>query len=298
MDTQQFLRDLQSDNPDTRFAAWRQAGTAPAAVIPQLGKIAASQDPGVAKAGREALATIVHSVGKDPMTANRAAAVKGLLDLTGSDNTPAVRVHAMRLLSNIAGEESVPAIGKQLSNPELREEAAFTLERIGGGAVVKAFMAAYRDSKDDFRPRILAALGHLRAAEATELVTEAMRSPNKDVALAAARAFGRTGRKPAGQIPAVALTGTWDQIEYADSQLRYADGRAKDGDTAEAMRVYRTMLDRPEEHLQCAAIIGIAKLNTAEAASAIMPKLKSSNSKVRITAATAWKGMAAARSGT
>jgi hypothetical protein len=293
MDTQQFLRDLQSENPDARFAAWRQAGTVPPSVIPQLGKIAASPDPGIAKAGREALTTMVHSVGKDRAAPNRAAVVKALVDLTGPENALPVRVHALRLLSNVAAEDSVPAIAKQLGSPELREEAAFALERIPGPAAAKAFMAAYRDAKDDFRPRILAALGHLRAAEATELVVEAMRSPNKDVALAAAKAFGRIGRKPSGQIPAVAVTGTWDQIEYADSQLRYAEGRAKDGDTAEALRVYRAALDRPEEHLQCAGILGIAKLGTPEAAAAIMPKLKSGNAKVRITAANAWKGMAA-----
>jgi HEAT repeat protein len=293
MDTQQFVRDLQSDNPDVRFAAWRQAGTVEPSVIPELGKIAASQDPGVAKAGREALTTIVHSVGKSRTAANRAAVVKGLVDLTGSDSALPVRVHALRLLSNVAGEESVPAIAKFIGNPELREEAAFTLERIGGATVTKAFIAAYQDAKDDFRPRILAALGHLRAAEATELATQAMRSSNKDIAVAGARAFGRIGRKPSGQMPALSVTGTWDQIEYADSQLRYAEGRARDGDAAEALRVYRAALDRPEEHLQCAAVVGIAKLGTPEAAAAIMPKLKSSNSKVRITATNAWKGMAA-----
>jgi HEAT repeat protein len=251
----------------------------------------------VAKAAREALTTMVHSVGKDPAAANRAAVVKGLVDLTGSDYPLPVRVHALRLLSNVGAEDVVPAIAKQLANSELREEAAFTLERIGGPASVKALMAAYRDSKDDFRPRILAALGHLRAAEATELVTEAMRSSNKDVALAGAKAFGRIGRKPAGQIPAVAVSGTWDQIEYADSQLRYAESRARDGDGAEALRVYRTALDRPEEHLQCAAIIGIAKLGTPEAAATIMPKMKSANSKVRISAAKAWNGMASRQGG-
>lgn len=284
MDNQQFVRDLQSDNADARFAAWRQAGDVPPSVIPQVGKLAGSQNPGVAKAGREALTTMVHSVGKDPAAANRAAVVSGLLELTGASNPLPVRVHAMRLLSNIAGEDAVPAIAKQLASAELREEAAFTLERIGGPAATRAFLSAYRDAKDDFRPRILAAFGHLRAAEAVDVLVEAMRSTNRDVALAGAKAFGRIGRKPAGSMPST---------DHADSQIRYAEGRARDGDTAEALRVYRTMLDRPEEHLQSAAVIGIAKLGTPEAAAAILPKLKSSNSKVRITAANAWKGMAA-----
>ena len=51
---------------------------------------------------------------------------------------------------------------------------------------------------------------------------------------------------------------------------------------------------RPEEHLQCAAIIGLSKTNTPEAASLIFTKLKSDNNNVRITAAKAWAAMAKA----
>ena len=60
----------------------------------------------------------------------------------------------------------------------------------------------------------------------------------------------------------------------------------------EATRIYRMALERPEAHLQCAGIIGIAKLGTPEAATAIFPKLKSANRTVRITAENAWRGMA------
>ena len=54
------------------------------------------------------------------------------------------------------------------------------------------------------------------------------------------------------------------------------------------MRIYKQALDREAEHWQCAAIIGMAKLGTPEAAAAILPKLKSTDSKVRITAEKAW----------
>jgi hypothetical protein len=123
---------------------------------------------------------------------------------------------------------------------------------------------------------------------------EAMRAPNKEIAVAGVKAFGRIGKKPAGALrtPDEKALSDWQRIDQIDSLLRYADAQAKEGNAAEAMRVYKTALDRPEEHWQCAAILGIAKIGTPDAASAIFPKLKSANPKVRITAGKAWKSIA------
>lgn len=296
-DSQKFLADIQSSNADTRFAAWRQAGEVSPSVIPQLGKLAASTNPGIAKAAREALTTMTHSVGKDPASPNRAAVVKGLMDLAEPSYDGSVRTHALRLLSQIAGEDSVPAIAKWLNDPEQREEAIYCIERIPGNASNKSLIAAYATAKDDFKPRILAALGHRRVGEAADLCAEAMRSTNKDVAIAGVKAFGRIGRKVAAapRYPDPKNLSEWQRIDQMDSMLRYADAQAKEGNAAEALRVYKMALDRPEEHWQSAAIVGIAKLGTIEAATLIHPKLKSDNRKVRITAENAWKGMASAK---
>ncbi len=294
-DDKKFLDDLQSESADVRFAAWRQAGEASPAVIGPLGKLVGSEKPGVAKAAREALTTMTHAVGKDTGAANRAAVVKGLLDLAGAGSALPVRVHALRLLSGVAGEGSVAAIARWIQAPDVREEVVYCIERIPGDASIKALLAAYKDAGDDFKPRILAALGHRRAGEALALSVEAMRSPNQEIAVAAVKAFGRIGRKPAGVLrpPEEKGLSEWQRIDQLDSLLRYADAQAKGGDVAEAMRIYRSALERPQEHWQCAAIIGIAKIGTAEAAAAILPKLKSNHRTVRITAEKAWKSMAA-----
>ena len=292
-DDQKFLSDIQSESADTRFAAWRQAGEASPAVIPQLGKLAASQ-AGVGKAAREALTTMTHSVGKDPASANRAGVVEGLLEISGPAYALPVRVHALRLLSNIAGEDSVPAIAKWIGGAELREEVVYCLERIPGEASNQALMAAYKDAPDDFKPRILAALGHRRAPNAVSLCLEAMRSPNKDIAVMGARAFGRIGKKPAAppRYPDTKAFSETQATDVIDGMLRYADAQVKEGNMAEAMAVYKSALERPQEHWQCAAVIGLARIGSADAAAAIFPKLKSDNRKVRITAENAWKSMA------
>ncbi|MBI3683126.1 MAG: hypothetical protein HY235_22365 [Acidobacteria bacterium] len=284
MQNNKLLQDIQSDNADVRFAAWRAAGAAEPAVIAELVKLVGSSNPGVAKAAREAITTIVHTAGKDPSAPQRAALVQQLLSLAGSGGVEA-RVLAFRLLSNIAGEDSVTAIAKYLSNAGLREEVVYCLERIPGAAANKALMGAYRTAADEFKPRILAALGHRRAPEAAALCLDAMRSPNKDLAAAAVRAFGRIGRKPPGAF-------RWPDGAEIDAMLRYADAQRDQGNHGEAMRVYKTALARPEEHLQCAAIHGIARMGTAEAATAIFPLLKSPDARVRITAQKAWRRMA------
>lgn len=291
---QQFLSDLRSADKNVRFAAWRRADEMSPAVLPQLGRLAASDQPGPAKAAREAIVTMVHAVGRDAAPEKRAAVVKQLLALAGEVYAPAVRTLALRQLSLVAGEGAAPAIAAWLKNPQLREEAVFCLERIPGGAPSKALLAAYREAGDDFKPRILAALGHRRAEEALGVAVEAMRSANKEIAMAGVKAFGRIGGKPAAapRFPETKELSEWQRIERQDSLLRYADAQAARGDAAEAMRLYRTALDRPEEHWQCAAIIGLAKLGTAEAAAAIFPKLASAQRNVRITAEKAWRGMA------
>jgi HEAT repeat protein len=296
-DAKTFLNRLQSDDAATRFAAWRSAGEAPPSTIPELGKLAASPQPGVSKAAREALSTMVHSVGKDPGVPNRAAVIKGLLEIASPSSALSVRVHALRLLSHIAGEDSVPMIAALLANAELREEAIYAIERIPGAAADRELLKAYESARDDFKPRVLAALGHRRVAAAATLCLQAMRSSTPEVAVAAVRAFGRIGTKPpAAEIPRIdetALSIT-QKTEAADALLRYADSQSRAGNAAEAMRVYRTALDRPEPHWQCAAIIGIARTGTPEAAAAIFPKLKSANRTVRITAENAWRSMAGA----
>jgi hypothetical protein len=294
-DDQKFLADIQSDNADTRFAAWRAAGSVSAAVIPQLGRLAANEKPGVARAAREALTTMAHAVGKDLQDKKRPEVVKGLLELTGSGYALPARVLALRLLSGIAGEDSVPAIAKWIQTPELFEEAVYCLERIPGEASVKALMAAYPAARDEFKPRLLAALGHLRARAAAGLCAEAMKSSNLEIAVAGVKAYGRIGVKaaPPPKYPEPKTLSEWQRIEEMDSLLRYADAQVEAGNAADAMAIYKTALAREEEHWQCAAVIGLAKIGTPEAAAAILPKTKSTNRTVRITAANAWKSMAA-----
>ena len=54
MDTRKFLNDIQSNDADVRFNAWRAAGEVDPVVISDLGKLAGSSTPG----GRTTVATL------------------------------------------------------------------------------------------------------------------------------------------------------------------------------------------------------------------------------------------------
>jgi HEAT repeat protein len=207
-----------------------------------------------------------------------------------------VRTVALRHLSLIGGDETVPVAAKLLRNAELQEEAAFCLERIPGSVSTAALMTALREVGESFKPRILAALGHRRAEEAADLCAAAIGSKNIDIAMSAMKATARIGKKPAVEVkpPNYDSLSGWQKVEYADSILRFADDQVRRGATQDAIKHYRDFLNRPEEHLQCAAIIGLSKTNTSEAAGLIFTKLKSDNSTVRITATKAWAAMAKA----
>ena len=291
-----FLADIRNANADIRYAAWSRAGEMDPEVIPQLGKLLTAEQPGVRKAAGEALKNIVHSAGKEPGGGRRAAVVRQLIALTADGQLVWVRTVALRHLSLIGGDETVPAAAKLLRNAELQEEAAFCLERIPGSASTAALMAALPQVSDAFKPRILAALGHRRAEEAADLCAAAISSKDIDIAMAGMKAAARIGKMPAVAVKPPnyeSLTG-WQKVEYTDSILRFADDQVRRGATQAAIQHYRDMLNRPEEHLQCAAIIGLSKTNTPDAAGLIFPKLKSDNNNVRITAAKAWAAMAKA----
>ena len=308
--SEQFLAEIKSDDEDVRYKAWAMAEQMEPDVIPELSSLLLDKDPGVRKAAGEALKNVVHSVGKDidaaAMAANagrpddpgaknkRQGIVDQLLSLLDGKRDQIEKATALRHLSLIATADDVPTISKGVGDEDLKEEVVFCLERIPGKTAEQALLSALPAATDDFKPRILAALGHRRADEAMPACLEAMKSLDSTIAMAAMKAVGRIGGRVGGEIPWPSSDGLsdWQKIEFTDSLLRFADGQVERGAPDQAWPIYKQMLDREEEHLQCAAIVGLASINTAQAAAAIFPKLSSDDHKVRITAQKAWDAMA------
>lgn len=267
-----FLKAIAGSDIEARFAAWRSAAAQPITVMPELIALARSSDPGVAKAAAEALTTLVHGCEKAGLERRRSA-VNLLL------NAPSALT--LRLASLVADEPSAALVAQRLGDATLREEAIYCLERIPGAGVDRLLIEAYPKAAVDFQPRILAALGHRKSEAGAALCASAMSSPNAEIAQAGARAYGRIGK---------AAGGVFRDLD--DSQLRFADAQAAAGNVSAAIEIYKLYLIRPEEHWQCAGIVGLGKIANPVAISAILPMLKSTNARVRITAKKTWEEIA------
>lgn len=305
-----FLAGIRSDDEDANYAAWSTAEQVDPTVIPKLSELLSSKKPNVRNAATEALKNIVHAVGKtinpaslvgnagrpdDPGRMDRRQQVVAqLVDIIGGKGQEIEKVTALRHLSLIGSTDDVGDVAALIHDPRLQEEAAFCLERIPGKTAEEALLAALPAASDAFKPRILAALGHRRAEEAANACVEAMRAGDPAIALAGMKAWARIGEDTGEDLefPDRDALRDWQKTEFDDSLLRYADAQLEQGNGQAAMDLYREALDREEEHLQCAAIIGLANVGTADAAAAIFPKLDSPDDKVRITARQAWERMA------
>src|SRR5260370_39535205 len=121
--SEKFLAEIRSDNADVRYAAWSRAGEMDPEVIPELGKLLTAGQPGVRKASGEGLKNIVHSVGKEPGGAGRAAVVGQLIAMTAGGPAAWARTGAPRHLSLISGRETVPTGPRPPGNAALPQEA-------------------------------------------------------------------------------------------------------------------------------------------------------------------------------
>lgn len=306
----EFLEGLRSEDEDANYEAWSSAADMDPSVIPAVSKLLTAKEMNVRKAAEESLKSLVHSVGKtidprslgantgrpdDPGRMDRrqqvVAQLRSILDGKGHLTE---KVTALRHLSLIATTDDVDAIAGHIHDPELREEVAFCLERIPGKVSEEALLSALPSAAEDFKPRILAALGHRRADEAVAACTEAMGSADPVIAIAGMKAWARIGTSTGSDpvFPERDSLTEWQGIEFDDSMLRYADAQVEKGNADEAASIYLEALDREEEHLQCAAIIGLANIGTAETAAAIFPKLDSDSNTVRVTARKVWAALA------
>ncbi|MBN2326282.1 MAG: HEAT repeat domain-containing protein [Candidatus Omnitrophica bacterium] len=275
-DQEQFLADIKSGDPQKQLAAWKIADKQEPGVIAPLAKLLDSDDMSVQKTAAQSLMEIVHSVGKEKESAARKAVTNHLLNLLKEDST-VIQTFALRALSLTANADSIPYIAPYMSREDLREEAVFCLERIPDAEADKALINALEKAPEDFKPRIIAALGHRKTEEAAPVIEEYMQSSNLDLAMAAVKAIGRIGVMPETDPP------EFDSLNYRqkkiliDSALRFCDAQIQKGKLEFPGRMLVGLLNNDdeeiEEHYICAAIISASKMDFPEAAASIIKQL-------------------------
>lgn len=132
MQARELIRQIQSNDPAVRTAAWQQAGTVGAPAVKPLAQLYTHDDQEVRRAAKRGLEQMVRTVGAPGVQAAQAAVIRELLDLLGDSQPVGLRRDVLWLLSEIAGAESVEPIAALLKHGDLREDARMALERIPG----------------------------------------------------------------------------------------------------------------------------------------------------------------------
>lgn len=158
MNLERLVKDIQSNNPETRTAAWGQAGTIGAPAVEPLAKLYQAENAEVRRAAKRGLEKIVRTVGAPGAQPARSAVIEALLGLLGDSWPISLRRDVLWLLSEISGDESVDAIAALLTDEPLREDARMALERIPGDRSLKALRRALRQVPQEFRPNIAQSL--------------------------------------------------------------------------------------------------------------------------------------------
>ncbi|MGC9326847.1 MAG: HEAT repeat domain-containing protein, partial [Candidatus Hinthialibacter sp.] len=273
---EQFLADIQSGDPQKQLAAWRIADQQDPSVIPALGKLLVSDNMAVQKAASESLMKIIHSAGKEKVSAARKAVVQNLLSLLNEDSI-VIQTFALRALSLMANGDSIPYIAPYVSREDLREEAVFCLERIPDPEADKALIEALEKAPEDFKPRIIAALGHRETEEAAPVIAKYMQSSNLDLAMAAVKAIARIGVMPETDPPKFSNLNSRQKKIVVDSVLRFCDKQIQKGNLELPRKMLLGLLNNEneeiEEHYFCAGIISASKMDSPEVAAAIVKQL-------------------------
>jgi HEAT repeat protein len=158
MKLEELVKEIQSDKPEARTAAWQQAGTIGAAAVKPLAKLCTNENREVRRAARRGLEKIVRTVGAPGAQAAKSAVIRELLGLLGNGQPVALRREILWLLSEIGGRESVESIAALLKHDALREDARMVLERIPGEESLASLRNALGSVPDDFRLNIAQSL--------------------------------------------------------------------------------------------------------------------------------------------
>ncbi len=266
-ESEKFLNDIQSDIEDVQLAAFKSAAQMDAEVIPPLCGLLVSPSMMTAKAADEALKRLTHSVGEHLKGNRWESVVQAYINVLEGNYETWSKAIALRHLSMIAGDERTEVIADFLKDKKLREEAVFCLERIPGKRAATALEDAVLKADDDFKPRILVALGHRGDASALSTLEKVRQSNSNLVRLAAIEALARIVKKPSewGEDPspqefASELTPT-QKRRLKDSLLEYRHRMLESGHNDDDIAWFDAFLDDPEdEHFRCAGITGLTDL--------------------------------------
>lgn len=180
MTLDELIAQIQSDNPDTRTAAWQKAGEVGAPAVAPLAKIYAESAAAVertkadaakkkemgdaleiGRAAKRAMQKIVHAAGAPGAPAGQRQAVERELAAVLDRKEPVqLRRDALWMISELCGGQgAIPEkVASLLADPDVREDARCCLQRIPGERATALLKAALETVPDDYKPAVAQSL--------------------------------------------------------------------------------------------------------------------------------------------
>lgn len=264
LDVSQLVEKLAGPDDHARAAARQVLSHKGVEVIPDLIPLLSHAEPSVSKTAYTVIWEIVNEAAGPGLEAERARAVGFLMPLLAGHQAAEIKIAAMRLLAvAIPDGSDVTPIGQLLHDPDLREKARTTLQRIETREARAALREALDGADEEFTCALLDALADLHDAESVPRAIALMAHTDARVRAAAARAVAWTGdprlAEPLLRVRDAATPDT--AFEATDAVLDLAEAIAEEGGNWEhAIALYRNVLDTAQDGaLKSAAMIGLGK---------------------------------------
>ncbi len=283
----QFLGKLAADDPEGRRIAAAQAHRIGARAVLPLGDMAGSTNQPMAVAALQALRNITLRSALPDAESRPAEIAAALLKLTTPDRPRRVRTEALHLVSLAGGDEVVSRIAALLGDAEVRDDARMALERIPGETAGAALLDAQAGAEGDFRLQLIHSIGQKATPAAHDGLLKIIERGDSDVSLAAYEGLSHLGSGPDEEMkrPEFETMPVLRRERLALAWLRWAEHRLGAGDRESAFHVYSTLhRNARREHVLCAALLGLAKTDSAPFPSDAVDALNHEANSVRQTA--------------
>jgi HEAT repeat protein len=205
-------------------------------------------DPTGQYQARLALFQTVWSAGGPGKEGERAELNSALLaEMAVEGNSPRTKGEIARLLSKIGGDQEAMALADTLTNPDVREMARWSLDRIPSPVATAALVqAARRGSGTEFRVGAIGSLGHREGSEVvTALQGLAAEEHEPEVRLAALEALANHPEASSDSLFAQALDAGGQQPRVLKARVRLGDTLLKAGQRDAAKFVFEAVAKYP-----------------------------------------------------
>lgn len=224
---------------------------------------------------RQALAAIEEEICNLPTRSFAKVEPRLLKALESSKTTFAGKQFVCRMLRRVGSAKSVPVLSAMLADKKLSHMARFALQFMSAPEAGAALRQAVSKLDGDLKIGVVGSLGQRGDCEAVSELAKLIGDRDQNLARAAIGALGRIGGQQAADALAGAKVSKSLQVDRDDAYLLCADSMLAEGQTREAVAIYRKMMASSNgTWIRIAAYKGLIKAEKEKAVPYIVALLK------------------------